>query len=295
MKIVVLREAFASFVHANALISVNSILATISKNGIESYEVDPAHVCAILANLDRSAFENPERDLPSGKATRRIDFDVDAMDRALARAKNYPYVELRIDESDDRDEKRISTTPIALRFGSIVRQIRSYEIDPTNVANSETYHSKQKPQLEPEKMPVHASVSYRDLRIAVESVKDVSDHVVFFANENGLEVSDCDTNGKDTISTSFESRAWIPKNEFDDYTRKTNARSSFPADFVSLVLKSFASSDPIVTRLRRVRLALGSDYPIEIVSEIQRRTPKSALVERLGSILFWVAPRIMNS
>src|SRR2546422_1125331 len=244
---------FEGKVKADVLREVVDVVSTlvdeakfnVGKDSITVKAVDPAHVAMVDLSLDRGAFEAYKAD--EGE----LGIDMDKMKEILRLAKAGEAIALRHDEDKNR---------LVVTVGNTTRRMAL--VDTAGVSD---------PKVPSLNLPAKVVVRTDELRQAIRASGSISDHIALKAPPEGFEV----VSGGGTDNESH----MVPKDLLEEIQAKEAARSLFPLDYFSNMVKAISSA-PTVT------LYLGSDYPVKMEFKIAGGK---------GEVRFLLAPRIESA
>jgi proliferating cell nuclear antigen len=219
----------------------------VTKDGVSVKAVDPAHVAMVDLSLERAAFEAYRAD--DGE----LGLDMDKVKEVLKLAKSSDVIAITHEEEKNR---------LVLNVGNTTRRMSL--VDTAGMSD---------PKVPSLNLPAKVTVFADELRQGIRASESVSDHIALIAGPDGFEiVSEGDT---DTVSHK------VPKDLLEELSAKETVRSLFPLDYFSNMVKAipFGSAN----EKAKVRLYLGSDYPVKMEFKIAGGK---------GEVKYLLAPRI---
>jgi len=229
------------------LIAIVSTLVDEAKFSISSEKitlkaVDPAHVAMLDVQLKKDAFEEYKAD--------EVDLGVDVakIDQFLRLARAGDIVDLAHDE----DKRRLNVI-----VGNTTKRMSL--IDTTGMTE---------PKVPNLNLPAKVSLNIEDIMQGIRASESVSDHVALVATPEYFELI-CEG---DTDQVQLK----LAKDQLVELEAKEKARSLFPLEYFSNIMKSVPSGT-------KLTFSLGVDYPVKIEFSIAGEN---------GEVKYFLAPRI---
>lgn len=212
------------------------------KDGITVKAVDPAHVAMVDLFLGKDAFEEYQAE------DQELGIDIDKMKEVLKLARAGETISMDYDEDKNR---------LVMNVGNVTRKMAL--VDTAGMSD---------PKVPNLNLPVKLSLRAEELRQGIRASESVSDHVALISTPEGFEmVSEGDT---DSVNLK------LPKDLLESLECKEKARSLFPLDYFSSMVKAIGATS-VVT------MYLGTDYPVKMEFPIS---------DEKGHVSYLLAPRI---
>lgn len=187
----------------------------ITKKGMGTKAVDPAHVAMVEVSVDKNAFEE-------FKATdTEIGIDIDKLREALKLSKSGDVIAMEYDEDKNR---------LVLNINNITRRMAL--VDTAGMSD---------PKVPNLTLPVKLTINVSELRQGIRAAESVSDHVALKATPEGFEMS----SEGETDSFSLK----VPKDLLTELECKESAKSLFSLDYFANMVKSVGSSQTVTLYL----------------------------------------------
>lgn len=214
----------------------------IGKDAVSIKAVDPAHVAMVDLSLDKAAFESFRAD--EGE----LGVDLDKVKEILKLARAGDVITLHHDDEKNR---------LVVSVGNTTRRMSL--VDTAGMSD---------PKVPSLNLPAKITLRTEELRQGIRASESVSDHIALSAGPDGFEiVSEGDT---DTVNHA------LPKDLLEELSAKEGARSLFPLDYFSNMVKAIASA-------ATVTLYLGNDFPVKL---------EFGIAGDKGHVTYLLAPRI---
>jgi len=214
----------------------------IGKDSISVKAVDPAHVAMVDLSIEKNAFDEYKAD--EGE----LGIDMDKVKEVLKLSRAGDLIAIEHDEDRNR---------LVMSVGNIIRRMAL--VDTAGMSD---------PKVPNLNLPVKLSVRTDELRQGIRASESVSDHIALIASPDGFEmISEGDT---DSVNLR------LPKELLEELQCKETARSLFPLDYFSNMIKAISTASSVT-------MFLGSDYPVKL--EFQIAGGK-------GEVKYLLAPRI---
>jgi proliferating cell nuclear antigen len=210
------------------LVDIVSVLVdeakfTATKSKLVVKAVDPAHVAMVDLTLKKDAFEE------FSATETELGVDLDKVKEVLRLAKPGDIITI-----EHNEEKNV----LAFKVGNINRTMAL--VDPAGMSD---------PKVPNLNLPVKVVVSTEQLRQGIRASESISDHLALVASPDSFEiVAEGDTDHVDLK---------LPKDALESLECKEAARSLFPLDYFSNMIKAIQSA-PTIT------MQMGNDYPVKM-------------------------------
>ena len=218
---------------------------SLGKEALVVKAVDPAHVAMVELTLDRAAFEGYKAD------DTELGLDMDKMKEVLKLSRAGDVLAVTQEEEKNR---------LVVHVGNITRRMSL--VDTAGMSD---------PKVPNLNLPAKVRVRTEELRQGIRASESVSDHIALIATPDGFEI----LSEGDTDSVNLK----LPKDMLDELVCKEKARSLFPLDYFSNMIKAISTA-PTVT------MHMGNDYPVRMEFDIAGGK---------GQVKFLLAPRIESS
>ena len=194
---------------------VDETKINITKKGIGSKAVDPAHVAMVDINVDKKAFEE-------FKATEtEIGVDIDKLRDVLKLSRPGDVITMEYDE----DKNRLVT-----QIDNITKRMAL--VDTAGMSD---------PKVPNLTLPVKLTINVSELKQGIRAAESVSDHVALQATPEGFEMS------SEGETDSFNLK--VPKDLLTELECKESAKSLFSLDYFANMIKSVGSSQTVTMYL----------------------------------------------
>jgi proliferating cell nuclear antigen len=210
------------------LVDIVSVLVdeakfTATKSKLVVKAVDPAHVAMVDLTLRKEAFEE------FSATETELGVDLDKVKEVLRLAKPGDVISI-----EHNEEKNV----LAFKVGNINRTMAL--VDPAGMSD---------PKVPNLNLPVKVVVSTEQLRQGIRASESISDHLALVASPDSFEiVAEGDTDHVDLK---------LPRDALESLECKEAARSLFPLDYFSNMIKAIMSA-PTIT------MQMGNDYPVKM-------------------------------
>jgi proliferating cell nuclear antigen len=210
------------------LVDIVSVLVdeakfTATKSKLVVKAVDPAHVAMVDITLKKDAFEE------FSATETELGVDLNKVKEVLRLAKPGDVIGI-----EHNEEKNV----LHFKVGNINRTMAL--VDPAGMSD---------PKVPNLNLPVKIVVGTEQMRQGIRASESISDHLALVANPDFFEVvAEGDTDHVDLK---------LPKDSLESLECKEAARSLFPLDYFSNMIKAIQSA-PTLTML------MGNDYPVKI-------------------------------
>jgi proliferating cell nuclear antigen len=241
---------FQAKVKSETLKSIVDVVSTlvdeakfnVDSKGVTLKAVDPAHVAMIDLKIEQSAFDEYEAD------DTELGVDLDKIKEVLRLARGGDVISL----SQDEDKNRL-----VVNVGNVTRRMNL--VDTTGMSD---------PKVPNLNLPAKVVLTAEELQKGIKAAESISDHIALTATADGFEmVSEGDT---DSVTLK------LPKDKLVSLDCKDNARSLFPLDYFSNMIRAIPTGTV-------VSMHLGNDYPVKM---------EFTIADGKGTVSYLLAPRI---
>lgn len=221
---------------------VDEVKFSISSDSVSLRAIDPAHVAMIEADVSSKAFESY-----SAEET-EIGLDLEKVKSVLKLAGPSDVISMEHDPDQGR---------LTFRIGNITRSM--------SLVDTGSMSDPKVPNID---LRANVKVKVDQLQKGVRASESISDHISLEADSDGFELA-C---RGDTDSAVLR----IPTEDLESITADEKARSLYPLDYFSNMLKVIPSSTVI-------DIQLDTDYPVKLLF---------GLAEGEAKFVYFLAPRI---
>ncbi|MBI5001282.1 MAG: proliferating cell nuclear antigen (pcna) [Euryarchaeota archaeon] len=231
------------------LVEVVSILVdeakfTVKKGELQIKAVDPAHVAMVELRVDKKAFEEYKAD-ESELGVNLLKF------RDVLKLTN-PGDVIAMEHNEEKNQ-------LVLKVGNITRKMAL--VDTTGLSD---------PKVPNLNLPVKVVIKAEELRKVIKASESVSDHIALETSPEEFKItSEGDNDSADLV---------MSKHMLNELDCKEGARSLFPLDYFSNMVKAISTSETVT-------MLMGNDYPVKMEFSIAGGN---------GSSTYLLAPRIEN-
>jgi proliferating cell nuclear antigen len=229
------------------LVDVVSVLVdeakfTASKTKLTVKAVDPAHVAMVDVTLKKDAFEE------YAATETELGVDLDKVKEVLKLTKPGDIIHMEHDEEKNQ---------LMFKVGNITRKMAL--VDPAGMSD---------PKVPNLNLPVKIVVRTDEIRQGIRASESISDHIALIAGPDLFEmVAEGDT---DHVNLK------LPKDALEELECKEAARSLFPLDYFSNMVKALQTAP-------RLTMHMGNDYPVQM---------EFSIASGKGEGQYLLAPRI---